>query len=115
MRTVVVGFWTAWSRGWRQRDSLRLPPLISPLQLSYLQGMGSPATADEADDSYRTPGVGRSLPNSHDTKQQSCPNGREGRVGDRAWSAEERCVRALLIQRVSGNVTDCTYEQEICR
>jgi hypothetical protein len=24
-------------------------------------------------------------------------------------------VRALLIQRASGNVTDCTYEQEICR
>jgi hypothetical protein len=32
--------------------------------------MESPATADEADDSYRTLGVGRSLPGSHDTKQQ---------------------------------------------
>jgi hypothetical protein len=31
--------------------------------------MESPATADEADDSYRTLGVGRSLVNSHDTKQ----------------------------------------------
>ena len=57
--------------------------------------MGSPATADEADDSYRTPGVGRSLPNSHDTKQQSCPNGREGRAGDHAWSTEEHWLRAL--------------------
>lgn len=26
--------------------------------------MGSPVTADEADDSYRTPGVGRGLPSS---------------------------------------------------
>jgi hypothetical protein len=30
--------------------------------------MGSPATADEADDSYRTLGVGRSMPNSHYTE-----------------------------------------------
>jgi len=31
--------------------------------------MESPVTADEADDSYRTLGVGRSSPGSHDTKQ----------------------------------------------
>jgi len=43
--------------------------------------MESPVTADEADDSYRTPGVGRSLPISHDTKQQwICPREHEGRV-----------------------------------
>ena len=36
--------------------------------IEQLIGMESPATADEADDSYRTLGVGRSLPNSHDTK-----------------------------------------------
>jgi hypothetical protein len=32
--------------------------------------MEFPATADEADDSYQTLGVGRSLPGSRDTKQQ---------------------------------------------
>jgi hypothetical protein len=37
--------------------------------IERLIGMESPATADEADDSYRTLGVGRSLPSSHDTKQ----------------------------------------------
>jgi hypothetical protein len=31
--------------------------------------MESPVTADEADDSYRTLGVGRSSPCSHDTEQ----------------------------------------------
>jgi hypothetical protein len=42
--------------------------------------MESPATADEADDSYRTLGVGRSLPSSHDTKQKIYLCGREGHV-----------------------------------
>ena len=48
---------------------LSLPRLKSSLGLNDLQGMGSPATADEADDSYRTLGVGRSLPGSHYTRQ----------------------------------------------
>ncbi len=42
--------------------------------------MESPVTADEADDSYRTLGVGRSLPSSHDTKQKICLRGPEGRA-----------------------------------
>ena len=58
--------------------------------------MESPATADEADDSYRTLGVGRSLPGSHDTKQSICPCGREAASTGHAWSNEEHCLRALL-------------------
>lgn len=58
--------------------------------------MESPVTADEADDSYRTLGVGRSLPGSHDTKQQISPRGRKGRVDDSRVVNEELCVRALL-------------------
>ena len=58
-----------------------MPRLDYALQLARLQGMGFPVTADEADDSYRTLGVGRSLPGSHDTKQQSFRHGREGRAG----------------------------------
>ena len=48
--------------------SLSLPKLISLLELKHHVGMESPVTADEADDSYRTLGVGRSLPGSHDIK-----------------------------------------------
>jgi len=42
--------------------------------------MESPITADEADDSYQTLGVGRSLPGSPRHQQKICPCGREGRV-----------------------------------
>ena len=56
--------------------------------------MESPVTADEADDSYRTLGVGRSLPSSHDTKQKFA-RAKAARTGH-AWSNEELCVRALL-------------------
>jgi hypothetical protein len=58
--------------------------------------MESPATADEADDSYRTLGVGRSLPGSHDTKQQFTRVARKAAWAGHAWSNEERCLRALL-------------------
>ena len=52
----------------RSGTLLSLPQLKSSLELNNLQGMGSPATADEADDSYQTLGVGRSLPGSHYTR-----------------------------------------------
>src|SRR3984885_2114699 len=55
--------------GCRSGALLSLPQPRSSLELGNLQGMGSPATADEADDSYRTLGVGRSLPGSHYTRQ----------------------------------------------
>jgi hypothetical protein len=64
----------------RSGTLLSLPQLKSSLELNNLQGMGSPANADEADDSYRTLGVGRSLPGSHYTRQ-ICTCGREGRGG----------------------------------
>ena len=58
--------------------------------------MESPVTADEADDSYRTLGVGRSLPGSHDTKQKFACVARKAARASHAWSNEELCVRALL-------------------
>jgi hypothetical protein len=58
--------------------------------------MESPVTADEADDSYRTLGVGRSLPSSHDTRQKICPVALKAARTSHAWSNEELCVRALL-------------------
>ena len=58
--------------------------------------MESPVTADEADDSYRTLGVGRSLPGSHDTKQQFTRVATKAAWAGHAWSNEERCLRALL-------------------
>ena len=58
--------------------------------------MESPVTADEADDSYRTLGVGRSLPGSHDTKQKFACVAQKAARTSHAWSNEELCVRALL-------------------
>ena len=55
--------------------------------------MESPVTADEADDSYRTLGVGRSSPGSHDTKQRFA---RVAGGSCHAWFYEEHCLRALL-------------------
>jgi hypothetical protein len=57
--------------------------------------MESPATADEADDSYRTLGVGRSLPSSHDTKQKITCVAEKATWTVHAWSCEERCLREL--------------------
>jgi hypothetical protein len=37
--------------------------------IGLLKGMEFPATADEADDSYRTLGVGRCSPGPYDTEQ----------------------------------------------
>jgi hypothetical protein len=58
--------------------------------------MESPVTADEADDSYRTLGVGRSLPGSHDTKQQFVRVAEKAARAGYAWSNGERRLRTLL-------------------
>lgn len=63
-----------------------MPRLFSALQLGSLQGMESPATADEADDSYRTLGVGRSLSGSHDIKQRFTRMAAKAAWACRAWS-----------------------------
>src|SRR5882757_3577288 len=55
-----------------------------------------PATADEADDSYRTLGVGRSSPGSHDTQAFGFVRVADGHVG-RSRLFERGCrMRALL-------------------
>ena len=64
--------------------------------------MESPATAEEADDSYRTLGVGRSLPGSHDTKQHFVRA---------AENAAGRVMRGPMRKHL--RVT--TGEREICR
>jgi hypothetical protein len=90
--------------------------------------MGSPATADEADDSYRTLGVGRSLPVPPHQAAIFWPCGRKGRAGlVTRGPNEEHCLRAALtdygfttslfvasIQRAWGNGTHRFNEQEIC-
>jgi len=58
--------------------------------------MESPVTADEADDSYRTLGVGRSLPSSHDTSSEFACAAEKAAWTSHAWSSEERCLRELL-------------------
>jgi|ERR1700722_19120693 hypothetical protein len=58
--------------------------------------MESPVTADEADDSYRTLGVGRSLPSSHDTSSKFACAAEKAAWTSHAWSSEERCLRELL-------------------
>jgi hypothetical protein len=57
--------------------------------------MESPVTADEADDSYRTLGVGRSLPSSHDTSSK-CARPAERSRREVARFSEEHCLRELL-------------------
>jgi hypothetical protein len=95
--------------------------------------MGSPVTADEADDSYRTLGVGRSLPSS------TTPNirvadaaGEAAQAGHEVRSLEEGGLRALQTNRKCpsfefgalaatavtpihariGNESNCANEQE---
>jgi hypothetical protein len=58
--------------------------------------MESPVTADEADDSYQTLGVGRSLPSSHDTSRKFVDAAERAAWTVHAWSSEEHCLRALL-------------------
>jgi Kef-type K+ transport system membrane component KefB len=49
-----------------------------PARIEHHRGWSPPVTADEADDSYRTLGVGRSLASSHDIKHDISPRRREG-------------------------------------
>jgi hypothetical protein len=58
--------------------------------------MESPVTADEADDSYQTLGVGRSLPSSHDTSSKFACAAEKAAWTSHAWFSEERCLRELL-------------------
>jgi hypothetical protein len=73
---------------------LAMARFLATIELS--RGWSPPATADEADDSYRTLGVGRSSPGSHDTKQRFTRTTAKAARARHAWSNEEHCLRALL-------------------